>query len=103
LVSRSVFETAAAVVAAASVAFGAVVPEFDVAGVVAAAGCVAAGAAAVVAELELLSEPHAAATTDMSASAASVRPAAVPKLRLFTSISPLCRGLMVRPFPTDAP
>src|SRR4051794_36932461 len=62
------------------------------------AGCVAAaGAAAVVAELELLSLPHAAATTDINASAASVRPVAVPNLRLFTSISPLCRGLMVRP------
>src|SRR5437868_6359683 len=59
-----------------------------VAGVVE-AGCVAAGAATVVAELDLLSPPHAAATTDINASAASVRPAAVPNLRLFTR-SPPC-------------
>ena len=53
--------------------------------------------------LELSSLPHAAATIDVNASTVSARPAVVPNLRLFTSISPLCRGLMVRPFPSDEP
>src|SRR4051812_17358112 len=88
LVSRSALAAPAADVAGPSVDAGWIPAGAVVAGVVD-TGCVAADAAAVVAELELLSSPHAAATTDINASAASVRPAAVPNLRLFTR-SPPC-------------
>src|SRR3954447_5582733 len=99
LVSRSAAAAPpAAVVPGASLDAAGCVVAVSVATGVVDAGCVtAADEAAVVAVLESLSSPHAAATTDINASAASVRPVAVPNLRLFTSISPLCRGLMVRP------